>query len=68
MHTQFFQRETCVGLSLNTEAFEDPLSVDVNTTGAAVFRLASDRVFSRARILLDPQTVSTFGEISSSDN
>ena len=52
----------------NTEAFEDPLSVDVNTTGAAVFRLASDRVFSRARILLDPQTVSTFGEISSSDN
>ncbi len=52
----------------NTEAFEDPLSVDVNATGAAVFRLASDRVFSRARILLDPQTVSTFGEISSSDN
>ena len=52
----------------NTEAFEDPLSVDVNSTGAAVFRLASDRVFTRARILLDPQTVSTFGEISSSDN
>lgn len=52
----------------NTEAFEDPLSVDVNTTGAAVFRIASDRVYSRARILLDPQTVSTFGDISSSDD
>ncbi len=52
----------------NTEAFEDPLSVDVNATGAAVFRLANDQVFTRARILLDPQTVSPYGEISSSDN
>ncbi len=52
----------------NTEAFEDPLSVDVNSTGAAVFRLTSDRVFTRARILLDPQTVSPYGKISSSDN
>ena len=52
----------------DTEAFEDPLSVDVNSTGVAVFRLASDQVFTRARILLDPQTVSSFGGISSSDN
>ena len=52
----------------DTAAFVDPLSVDVNSTGVAVFRLASDQVFTRARILLDPQTVSSFGGISSSDN
>lgn len=52
----------------DTETFEDPLSVDVNTTGTAVFRLVGDQVFSRARTLLDPQTVSTFGDISRSSN
>ncbi|MFK7995062.1 MAG: FecR domain-containing protein [Granulosicoccus sp.] len=48
------------------EAFSDPLSVDVNTTGTAVFRVNEDRIFSRARVLLDPFTVSAFGEPSGS--
>lgn len=48
--------------------FNDPLSVDVNERGSAVFRLTSDRVFTRARVLLDPFTVSAFGEVSSSGN
>jgi len=43
-------------------AFSDPLSVDVNTAGTAVFRLDEDQVFTRARVLLDPFTVSEFGE------
>lgn len=51
----------------STEAFEDPLSVDVNANGSAVFRLDNDRVFTRARVLLDPYTVSAFGPIASSE-
>ncbi len=49
-------------------AFDDPLSVDVNATGSAVFRVNDDQVFSRARALLDPYTVSAFGEVSGSDD
>lgn len=49
-------------------AFDDPLSVDVNATGTAVFRVDDDQVFSRARVLLDPYTVSAFGDISGSDD
>ena len=47
------------------EEFSDPLAVDVNATGAAIFRIDADRVFSRARILIDPFTVSEFGGIGS---
>lgn len=47
------------------EEFSDPISVDVNEQGTAVFRLDEDQVFTRARILLDPFTVSAFGEVSS---
>jgi hypothetical protein len=49
-----------------SEAFDDPLSVDVNANGSAVFRLDNDRVFTRARVLLDPYTVSAYGAIASS--
>lgn len=48
-----------------TPDFSDPLSVDVSGDGAAVFRIVADTVFSRARLLLDPLTVSSFGEPSS---
>lgn len=47
------------------ESFSDPLSVDVNQTGIAVFRVDDDRVFTRARVLVNPVTVSAFGPISS---
>ena len=47
------------------EAFSDPLSVDVNQTGTAVFRIDQDQVFTRARVLVDPFTVSAFGAIGS---
>lgn len=50
-----------------TAAFDDPLSVDVNTNGSAVFRLDTDRVYTRARVLLDPYTVSAYGDIADSD-
>lgn len=46
-------------------AFSDPLSVDVDASGSAVFRLDEDQVFTRARVLLDPFTVSAFGEPTS---
>ncbi|MGQ7844571.1 FecR family protein [Granulosicoccus sp. 3-233] len=52
----------------STLDFDDPLSVDVNATGTAVFRVDDDQVFSRARALLDPYTVSAFGDISGSDD
>lgn len=48
------------------ESFTDPLSVDVNERGQAIFRVESDQVFARARILLDPYTVSAFGEVTGS--
>ena len=51
-----------------TDDFLDALSVDVNTNGSAVFRLDTDRVFTRARVLLDPFTVSNFGAVTQSDN
>lgn len=51
-----------------TATFEDPLSVDVNATGSAVFRLDTDQVFTRARVLLDPFTVSAFGSVGSSED
>lgn len=47
------------------ESFSDPLTADVNATGAAVFRVEQDQVFARARVLIDPLTVSDFGETSS---
>jgi len=49
------------------EQFDDPLSVDVNTNGSAIFRIEGDRVFSRARVLIDPFTVSAYGPAASSD-
>jgi len=52
----------------STEQFDDPLSVDVNQNGSAVFRLDDDQVFTRARVLLDPFTVSAYGAIASSGN
>lgn len=47
------------------EDFSDPLSVDVNERGTAVFRIDQDQVFTRARVLVDPFTVSAFGDPSS---
>lgn len=52
----------------STEDFSDPLSVDVNSNGSAVFRLDNDQVFTRARVLLDPFTVSAYGTAVSSGN
>lgn len=46
------------------ESFSDPLSVDVNENGTAIFRIDEDEVFTRARVLIDPYTVSAFGEPS----
>jgi len=50
----------------STAEFNDPWSIDVNEQGAAVFRTDSEQVFARARILLDPLTVSAFGEVAES--
>ncbi|MEE9320148.1 MAG: FecR family protein [Granulosicoccus sp.] len=47
-------------------AFDDPLSVDVSGRGSAVFRVDDETVYARARILLDPLSVSAFGKASSS--
>lgn len=46
--------------------FSDPLSVDIDPSGTAVFRIDSDQVFTRARVLMDPFTVSSFGSIARS--
>jgi len=54
-----------IQLSDNLE-FEDPLSVDVSNRGSAVFRVDDDKVYARARVLLDPLSVSAFGKSSSS--
>jgi len=48
----------------NDEEFSDPLSVDVDTGGSAFFRIVDDNVYTRARILIDPYTVSEFGPVS----
>jgi len=50
-----------------TEDFSDPLSVDIDDSATALFRLESDKVFTRARILLDPMLVSAFGGVTASE-
>ncbi len=47
--------------------FDDPLSVDINRQSAAVFRLEADKLYARARVLVDPKTVSAFGPIAESN-
>ena len=47
-------------------AFDDPLSVDIDPSGTAVFRIDDDHVFTRARALIDPFTVSAFGPTATS--
>jgi len=62
--------ETAPGyeIQVSTNAdFTDPLSVDVSNPGTAVFRLESDKIFSRARVLLEPEKVSEFGETAESN-
>ncbi len=55
-------------IQVSTSAdFTDPLSVDVNNSGTAIFRLVSDKIFSRARVLLDPEKVSEFGATAESN-
>ena len=51
----------------NDAAFSDPLSVDVNNRGNAVFRIDQDVIYTRARILQTPISVSAFGEPTASD-
>jgi len=46
--------------------FDDPLSVDINSQSAAIFRLETPKLYARARVLVDPKTVSAFGDISES--
>lgn len=55
-----------IQVSTNAE-FTDPLSVDVSNPGTAIFRLESDKIYSRARVLLDPEKVSVFGETAESN-
>ena len=50
-----------------TEDFSDPLSVDVADEGSALFRLESDVIYSRARVLIDPEKVSAFGSVAESN-
>jgi len=47
--------------------FSDPISVDVNESGIAFVRLSGDRLFARARVLVDRTTVGPFGEASTVD-
>jgi len=61
--------ETAPGYEIQvstTDDFTDPLSVDVTNPGTAIFRLESDKIFTRARVLLKPEKVSAFGEIAES--
>ena len=47
-------------------SFSEPLmTADVDEKGSAFFRVNQDQVFARARIILDPYTVSAFGQSSS---
>jgi len=55
-----------IQISTNAE-FLDPLSVDVANPGTAIFRLESDKIFSRARVLIEPEMVSAFGDIAESN-
>ena len=50
----------------NNSSFEDPLSVDIDPSGSAIFRLDENQVFTRARVLMDPFTVSAFGPTTES--
>jgi len=49
------------------DQFTDPLTVDVDKPGTAVFRLETDKIYARARVLLDPEMVSEFGDIAESN-
>lgn len=55
-----------IQVSTNAD-FLDPLSVDVSNPGTAIFRLESDKLYSRARILVQPELVSEFGDIAESN-
>ena len=62
--------ETAPGyeIQVSTDAdFTDPLSVDASNPGTAIFKLKSDKVFSRARVLLEPEKVSVFGATAESN-
>lgn len=48
-------------------SFTDPLSVDIADAASALFRLESDKVYTRARVLIDPQLVSAFGGVAESN-
>ena len=50
-----------------TNDFIDPLSVDIANAGEAIFRLESDKIFARARVLVEPERVSAFGGVSESN-
>lgn len=50
-----------------TADFSDPLSVDIANPGTAVFRLESDKIYARARVLIEPEKVSVFGDVSESN-
>lgn len=51
----------------NDQSFNDPLSVDIDPSGTAVFRIGEGQVFTRARVLMDPFTVSAFGPTARSN-
>lgn len=49
-----------------SENFEDPLSADISPAGVAIFRLEEQQnIYARARILMDPTTVSGYGKVAS---
>ncbi len=61
--------ETAPGyeIQISTKAdFTDPLSVDVANPGTAIFRLETDKIYTRARVLLEPELVSAFGAVAES--
>ena len=55
-----------IQVSTNAD-FLDPLSVDINNPGNAIFRLENDKIFARARVLIEPEKVSEFGDIAESN-
>jgi len=59
--------EVAIGYEIqiaNDASFDDPLSVDVDAGGSAYFRVSDNVVYARARILMDPYTVSEFGNVA----
>ena len=49
-----------------SEDFSDPLSVDISDKGTAIFRLDdTNTIYARARLLLNPTTVSAYGKVAS---